>query len=75
MSGMRIDETHPTADAGRHEHEHDFTSIEVASEEYKVLTDDEIEAFFKDLDKDNNGYVDFEELEKILLDAHKELAP
>jgi predicted ferric reductase len=75
MSGMRNDETHPTADAGRHEHEHDVTSIEVASEVYKVLTDDEIEAFFKDLDKDNNGYVDFEELEKKLHHVHKELAP
>ena len=68
-------ETHPTAPAGAHEHEHDIVSIEVASDDYKVLSDDEIEAFFKDLDKDNNGYVDFEELEKKLQEVHKELAP
>lgn len=64
-------ETLPTAHAGAHE----VASIEVASDDYKVLTDDEIEAFFKDLDKDNNGYVDFEELERKLQEVHKELAP
>ena len=84
-------ETHPTADAGaqeragsqdqdhikehEHAHEHDIASIEVASDEYKVLTDEEIESFFQDLDKDKNGFVDFEELEKKLLEVHKELAP
>lgn len=68
---MSDHETLPTAHAGAH----DVASIEVASDDYKVLTDDEIEAFFKDLDKDNNGYVDFEELERKLQEVHKELAP
>lgn len=66
-------DTHPAEEA--HSGAYDVSSIEVASEEYKVLTDDEIEAFFQDLDKDKNGYVDFEELEKKLHEVHKELAP
>lgn len=49
--------------------------IQVASEEYKPLTDDEINAFFEDLDRDNNGYVVLDELEAKLHEVHKELAP
>jgi predicted ferric reductase len=65
--------THPTGEA--YSGAHDVSSIEVASEEYKVLSDDEIEALFQDLDKDNNGFLDFEELEKKLYEVHEELAP
>lgn len=66
-------DTHPSD--GAHSDAYDVSSIEVASEEYKVLSDEEIEAFFQDLDKDKNGFVDFEELEKKLQEVHKELAP
>lgn len=49
--------------------------IDVASEEYKPLTDEEVDQFFQDLDKDKDGFVVFDELEAKLHEVHKELAP
>lgn len=43
--------------------------------EEKYLTDDEIKRFVEELDKDNNGYVDYWELERQLDEVHKEIAP
>lgn len=67
--------TRSSIESQRGAHEHDVSSIEVASEDYKVLSDEEIESFFQELDKDKNGFVDFEELEKKLHEVHKELMP
>ncbi|KAH7135232.1 FAD-binding domain-containing protein [Dendryphion nanum] len=41
----------------------------------QYLTDDEIKKFIDDLDKDNNGYIDYWELEHKLDEVHKEIAP
>lgn len=49
--------------------------ISTARVDYIPLTQDEINAFFDDLDRDKDGYVTFNELEAKLRDAHKELAP
>lgn len=49
--------------------------IDVAPDEFKPLADDEIDAFFQDLDRDNDGFVVFEELEAKLHQVHEELAP
>jgi len=40
----------------------------------QTLTDKEIKEFVEDLDHDNNGYVDYWELEKKLDEVHKEIA-
>jgi hypothetical protein len=48
--------------------------IRTASEDFQPLRDEEIEMFFHDLDKDNDGYVTFDELEAKLHKVHKELA-
>jgi predicted ferric reductase len=66
-------DTHHAGEA--HSAAHEVSSIEVAMEDYKALSDSEIEAFFQDLDKDKNGFVDFGELEKKLHEVHEELAP
>jgi predicted ferric reductase len=42
---------------------------------FRPLTNEEIEKFFKELDTNNNGSVDFDELEKKLEQVHQELAP
>lgn len=47
----------------------------IISKNYKSLTDEEIEDFFKDLDRNNDGYVNFEELDKKLHEVHEEIAP
>ncbi|KAI5364869.1 Putative EF-hand domain, ferric reductase, NAD binding domain, riboflavin synthase-like beta-barrel [Septoria linicola] len=47
----------------------------VISKDYRPLTDDEIEAFFQDIDRNNDGHVNFEELEKKLHEVHEEIAP
>ncbi|KAK5124611.1 hypothetical protein LTR85_001324 [Meristemomyces frigidus] len=39
------------------------------------LSDEEINAFFEDLDEDKDGYITFEELEAKLYQVHEELAP
>ncbi|KAM0717134.1 hypothetical protein Q7P37_006986 [Cladosporium fusiforme] len=49
--------------------------IEVAADDYKPLSDDEINEFFSALDADKDGFVEFDELERALHQAHKELAP
>lgn len=41
----------------------------------QYLTDDEIKKFIDDLDRDNNGYIDYWELEHKLDEVHKEIAP
>lgn len=45
----------------------------MAAEQY--LTDEEIKRFVDDLDKDNNGNIDYWELEQKLDQVHKEIAP
>ncbi|KAF2865717.1 NADPH oxidase 4 [Massariosphaeria phaeospora] len=45
----------------------------MASEQY--LTDEEIEQFINDLDKDNSGNIDYWEIEQKLDQVHKEIAP
>lgn len=47
----------------------------VMSKGYKPLTDEEIEEFFKDLDVNNDGHINFDELERKLHEVHEELAP
>jgi respiratory burst oxidase len=49
--------------------------IKVAYEEYKPLSDEEIDAFFKDMDSNGNGYVEYAELEAKMKQVHEELAP
>ncbi|KAF2716953.1 hypothetical protein K431DRAFT_277881 [Polychaeton citri CBS 116435] len=49
--------------------------ITTAGENYKPLSDEEINAFFDDLDSDGDGYVTFNELEAKLHHVHDELAP
>lgn len=45
----------------------------MASEQY--LTDDEIKRFIEELDKDDNGCIDYWEIEHKLDEVHKEIAP
>lgn len=40
-----------------------------------VLSDDELDAFYKDLDRDQDGYITFDELEARLKEVHEEIAP
>ncbi|KAF2171030.1 hypothetical protein M409DRAFT_19003 [Zasmidium cellare ATCC 36951] len=47
----------------------------VLTNDFIPLSDDEINAFFDDLDRDKDGYVTFEEIEKKLHEVHEELAP
>ncbi|CAK1365737.1 unnamed protein product [Cercospora beticola] len=47
----------------------------VISKDYRPLTDQEIEEFFKALDVNNDGHVNFAELERKLHEVHEELAP
>ena len=49
--------------------------IRTARDDYIPLTDYEIDAIFKDLDRDNDGSITFVELEAKLNEVHKELAP
>ncbi|KAI6803182.1 hypothetical protein KC363_g2086 [Hortaea werneckii] len=49
--------------------------IETAQENYTPLTDEEVNAFFADLDRDGDGYVSLSELEEKLHQVHEELAP
>ncbi|KAK5170223.1 uncharacterized protein LTR77_004809 [Saxophila tyrrhenica] len=49
--------------------------INVAREQYEPLSEEEINAFFDDLDTDKDGSITFEELEAKLHHVHKELAP
>ncbi|RMY94802.1 hypothetical protein D0864_05449 [Hortaea werneckii] len=49
--------------------------IETAHEDYTPLTDEEVNAFFADLDRDGDGYVTLSELEEKLHQVHEELAP
>lgn len=49
--------------------------IRTANEDYKPLTDDEIKAFFEDIDTDKDGSITFDELEAKLHRVHEELAP
>lgn len=60
---------------GKVRNEDFYGPIQTAVDDFEPLTDDEINAFFADVDKDNSGYVDFAELEAKLLAVHKELAP
>lgn len=43
--------------------------------EQRYLTDEEIDKFIDDVDRDNNGYVDYSELEHKLDEVHKEIQP
>lgn len=45
------------------------------STDYEELSDDEIKAFFADLDCDRDGFITFQELEQKLHDVHDEIAP
>ncbi|KAK4501914.1 hypothetical protein PRZ48_007723 [Zasmidium cellare] len=47
----------------------------VLTNDFIPLNDDEINAFFDDLDRDKDGYVTFDEIEKKLHEVHEELAP
>ncbi|KAK3632211.1 hypothetical protein LTR22_020724 [Elasticomyces elasticus] len=49
--------------------------IRVANDDRISLTDDEINKFFDELDKDKSGYITFDELEHKLKQVHDELAP
>ena len=49
--------------------------IRTAGEDYKPLTDQEINAFFEDIDTDKDGSITFHELEAKLHKVHEELAP
>ena len=49
--------------------------VRTAQDDFQPLSDDEIDAFFSELDKDKDGYVTFSELESKLSEVHKELAP
>lgn len=49
--------------------------ITLAGEERVPLSEQEINAFFDDIDKDKDGHITFDELEKKLYEVHKELAP
>lgn len=49
--------------------------VDTASRDFVPLSDEEIQSFFEDLDKDNDGYVTFQELEEKLHEVYKELAP
>lgn len=49
--------------------------IETAYDKYDPLSDEEINAFFEDLDRNRDGFVTFEELEAKLHEVHQELAP
>ena len=51
------------------------TPIATAKEGFIPLTNDEIDAFFNDLDGDKDGFVTIEELEAKLHEVHRELAP
>lgn len=52
-----------------------YGPLQVADVGFEPLTDDEIHAFFDDVDKDNSGVAEFDELEAKLIAVHKELAP
>ncbi|QIX01865.1 hypothetical protein AMS68_007382 [Peltaster fructicola] len=43
--------------------------------EHKELTNDELEAFFADIDTDNDGFITIDELEAKLEKVHDEIAP
>ncbi|KAH7079475.1 FAD-binding domain-containing protein [Paraphoma chrysanthemicola] len=45
----------------------------MAQQQY--LTDKEIKDFIDDLDHDNNGWIDYSEVERMLDEVHKEIAP
>lgn len=47
----------------------------VITNDFTALSDDEINAFFDDLDLDKDGYVTFDEVEAKLHEVHAELAP
>lgn len=47
----------------------------VITNDFTPLSDDEINAFFDDLDRDKDGYVTFDEVETKLHEVHEELAP
>ena len=47
----------------------------VLTNDFIPLSEDEIDAFFDDLDLDKDGYVTFDELETKLREVHEELAP
>ncbi|KAF2743229.1 hypothetical protein M011DRAFT_411012 [Sporormia fimetaria CBS 119925] len=47
----------------------------MAAHTEQYLTDDEIKRFVDDLDKDNNGNIEYEELEHKLDEVHNEIAP
>ena len=49
--------------------------IRTAEEDFVPLSDEEINAFFDDLDKDKDGYVTFDELEAKLNQIHDEFTP
>ncbi|KAK3675150.1 hypothetical protein LTR78_005084 [Recurvomyces mirabilis] len=51
------------------------TPIDRANDDLAPMSEDEINAFFDDLDKDKNGSVSFAELEARLHEIHNELAP
>lgn len=41
----------------------------------QYLSDKEIDKFLDDLDKNNNGYIEYDEVEHKLDEIHKEIAP
>ncbi|GAB7365695.1 hypothetical protein MBLNU230_g7034t1 [Neophaeotheca triangularis] len=49
--------------------------IDTAAKDFKPLTDEEINNFFDDIDRNNNGTIEFSELEAKLHEVHQELAP
>ena len=49
--------------------------IRTAQEDYVALTEQEINAFFDDIDTDKDDFVTFDELEAKLQKVHEELAP
>ena len=40
-----------------------------------LLTDQEIEAFLDDLDRNKDGFIDFDEVDRKLVEVHAEIAP
>ena len=51
------------------------TPVKTARPDFQPLSEEEIQSFFSDLDKDSDGYITIQELEAKLEEVHAELAP